>query len=126
MNLRVHNAWRARAGTIAWLAVPLVMLSACADNEDKLAEQLAAAEAAADKAVAAQRAAEKAAAVAADIRPSAPPVEPEVMDDSDFENDDLDQNEDESPSEGGESEFSMGGSGQTISPDGVVIPGQGV
>jgi hypothetical protein len=121
---RFHTASRARAGAIALLALPSLLLSACANKEDKLAEQLTAAEAAADKAVAAQRAAEKAAAIAAGIRPAPPPPEPTVMEEygSEFEQDNSEYNGANSYSGG---EFSMGGSGQTVSPDGVVIPGQG-
>jgi hypothetical protein len=122
MSRRIHNASRATAGAIAMLA--LLTLSACANKEDKLAEQLAAAEAAADKAVAAQRAAEKAAAIAAGMRPAPVPAEPTVMEeyDSGFEQDNQDYNNSNNQSGG---EYSMGGTGQTVSPEGIVIPGQG-
>lgn len=123
MSRWAKNSSRVRTGTIAMLAMAL---SACANNDDAMAEKLAAAEAAADKAVAAQHAAEKAAAIAAGIRP-APVAEPTVMAETDSQHENLRENdEDDRFGYDNESQFTMGGSGQTVSPDGVVIPGQGV
>jgi hypothetical protein len=114
---------RAKAGAVA-LLLPWLALSACSSQEDAMAEKLAAAEAAAEKAVAAQKAAEKAAAALTAARP-APAPEPTVMADTpSFENDLGGDDEDQGSGEDGE--LSRGGEGQTVSPDGVIIPGRGV
>lgn len=120
MSRSAGNPWR-KAGAAAML-LPLLALAACANRDDAMSEKLAAAEAAAEKAVAAQRAAEKAAAIAAGIRP-APAPEPTVMSDNGPSFDD--DSDDDSGGEDSGNTFSMGGEGQTVSPDGVVIPGQG-
>lgn len=115
---------RAKAGVVAVL-LPWLTLSACSSQEDAMAEKLAAAEAAAEKAVAAQRAAEKAAAALTNARP-APAPEPTVMADTpSFENGLGDDDEGQASSEDGDNALSWGGEGQTVSPDGVVIPGRG-
>ena len=77
MSRSAANSGRVKAGAMA-MVLPLLALTACADNDAAMNEKLAAAEAAAAKAIAAQHAAEKAAATAASIR-SAPAPEPTVM-----------------------------------------------
>jgi hypothetical protein len=123
MSRAAGNSWRARIAVLAMLA-PALALAACSSKDDEMAQKLAAAQEAADKAVAAQKAAEKAAAAVINIRP-APRPEPTVMADTPNENFDGDESEG-----GGDNDlpegFSMnGGSGQTVAPDGMVIPGQG-
>jgi hypothetical protein len=121
MSRSAGNSWRAKAGAVAML-LPMLALSACANSGDAMNEKLAAAEAAADKAIAAQHAAEKAAATAASIRP-APAAEPTVV--ADTGPADSDQGDDNS-GEHGDHEVTMGGEGQTVAPDGTVVPGRGV
>lgn len=112
------NWWRKTGAAIMVLA-----LSACSSGEDEMSKKLAAAEAAAEKAVAAQRAAEKAAATAARI---APRPEPTVMADTpSFETDLGDDDNDDGGGDDGDNQFSWGGEGSTVTPEGVVIPGQG-
>ena len=123
MSRSAGNSWHARAVAVAML-LPLLALSACANSSDAMSEKLAAAETAADKAVAAQHAAEKAAATAASIRP-APVAEPTVMADTDSSlSDDGDDNSGDRHGE--DNEVTMGGEGQSVAPDGTVVPGRGV
>lgn len=123
MSRSAGNPWRAKAGAVAML-LPFLALAACANRSDAMDEKLAAAQAAADKAIAAQHAAEKAAASAASIRP-APAAEPTVMADTDSSN--VDDGEDNGDGgDNGDNEITMGGENQTVTPDGVVVPGQGV
>lgn len=123
MSRAAGNSWRARTAVFAMFA-PALALAGCSSKDDEMAQKLAAAQEAADKAVAAQKAAEKAAAAVINTQP-APRPEPTVM--ADTPNENLDG--DEGGSEGGDTDpasFSMnGGAGQTVAPDGTVIPGQG-
>ena len=119
MSRSAGNSWRTKAGALAML-LPLLALSACAggSHDEAMTEKLAAAEAAADKAIAAQHAAEKAAASAASIRP-APAPEPTVAGD-----DALSDNDDgESTGTHDNGNGTSMGSGETLSSDGLVIPG---
>jgi hypothetical protein len=106
----------ARVGAFAMLLSSLA-LAGCSGSSKAMDEKLAAAQAAADRAVAAQHAAEQAAAAAGAAR-SAPVAQPLVSDlpppDSDNGNDN-----------GSDQNTSMGGAGQTVGPDGTVVPGPG-
>jgi hypothetical protein len=113
-------SWRIRASALATL-LPFRALTACGSRDQAMADKLAAAQAAADRAVAAQHAAEQAAAAAAAARP-APAAEPTVM--SDLPDSDSDGSDDNG-SDGADDELSLGGSPQTVAPDGTVIPSQG-
>jgi membrane protein involved in colicin uptake len=128
MGRSAGMSWHARAAAVAML-LPVLALAACASKEDAMAEKLAAAEDAANKAVAAQQAAEKAAAAVLNGRP-APVAEPTVMADTPNENagdgDDGDSGDNGDGDNDGDRALTMGGEGQTVGADGVVIPGQGV
>ena len=54
----------------------------------------------------------------------APAAEPAVISE-DRDSSDLDDENGESSHDESEGEFTFGGEGQTVSPDGVIIPGQG-
>ena len=110
------------------LLLPMLMLSACSSPDDALNEKVTAAEEAAAKATAAQQAAEKAAAAALANRPAAAPAvmaeppNPWLTEDENAE----DSGDGDSGSADDGPSLTMGGEGQTVSSDGVVIPGRGV
>jgi membrane protein involved in colicin uptake len=102
----------------------LLALAGCGSSssrEQEMAAKLAAAEAAADRAVAAQHAAEKAAVDAANSHSNV--STPTVVSDTADEFSGDAQDDGDSGDSGGGPELSMGGPGQTIAPDGTVIPG---
>jgi hypothetical protein len=111
---------RVVTGAVAML-LPALGLGACSSRDQVMADKLAAAEAAADRAIAAQHAAEKAAAAAAAVQPPpAPP--PAVVSDLPEPESDLGSG-DEGPSADFGAALSYGGPGQTVAPDGTVVPG---
>ena len=119
MTARASISRRSGASAMAML-LSIVALAACSGNEQAMNDKLAAAEAAADKAVAAQKAAERAAATAVNSRPPAPAEPPQVVSDSanDADNDAGDSGE------MAEHELPLpGGPGQTVTADGVIVPG---
>ena len=107
------------------MALVLPALAGCGStsHDKEMADKLAAAQQAADRAVAAQHAAEKAAVDAANAHSQA--SAPEVVSDNALgsinRNDGMDGG-----NQGGDTgapALSMGGPGQTVAPDGTVIPG---
>ena len=108
--------------TIAATLLPMLALVACSSQDEALNEKVAAAEAAAAKALVAQQAAEKAAAAALSSRP-APSSAPAVAADTPNPWEIEDDSEADATDDG--TALTRGGEGQTVSSNGVVIPGDG-